>query len=164
MSGGFAKLLDLIIKAWDALKPYATVYAWGHGTLMRWGRFQRVLKPGFYWKWPIAEKTISVLTAISTMRGAAQTIGNRTFKWTIKYQVVDVQAYVCNIFEEENFLRDVVAGQVAEHISQGDKWENMLQRLRTEAAEGGFKILKLRLIDDTSEALALRMLSSHEEH
>ena len=164
MISGFAKLLDLIIKAWDSLKPYATVYAWGHGAIMRYGRFQRLLKPGFHCKWPIAEKKINVITAITTMRGPTQTVQGRTFRWTIKYQCVDVEAYIVNIYEEENFLRDVCTGQVAEYVAHpNDKWENMVQRLKAEAAEGGFKVLKIRLADDTT-GLAFRMFGDDHDH
>jgi len=161
VSGGLEKLLNLIIKAWDSFKPYATVYAWEGAVIMRWGRFQRLLKPGYHWKWPMAEKAIRTVVAISTMRGPVQTVSGRTFRWTVKYQVVDVEAFVCNIYEEENFLRDVCCGQVAEYASSEDGWENMMKRLRAEAAEGGFRIIKMRLADDAN-ARPFRLFGDHE--
>ena len=162
MISGFAKLLDLITGAWDSLKPYAAVYAWEKGGLTRWGRYHKTLGPGFYFKWPCAEKTHKVITAVSTMRGPTQTVGARSFRWTAKYQVTDVELYTVAIYEEENFLRDVCTGQVAEClVNEADKWENMMQRLRTEASEGGFRILKMRLVDDT-KVRALRLFGDGE--
>ncbi len=163
MVSGLAKLLDLITGAWELLKPYAAVYAWEKGALTRWGRYHRTLEPGYHFKWPIAEKVHKVQTAISTMRGATQTIGKRTVRWTVKFQVVDVLAFSVAIFVEVNFLRDVVAGQIAEHLQGLVTWPNMMEQLREETAEGGFRILKMRLIDDTTEAMALRLLTSSVE-
>jgi regulator of protease activity HflC (stomatin/prohibitin superfamily) len=163
MISGLAKIVDLLARAWDVLKPYAAVYAWERGACIRFGRYHSTLSPGYYFKWPIAERVRNVSTAMTTMRGPTQSIGGRTFKWTCKYRVTDPEAFTVNIFDEVNFLRDVLTGHVADYVRDATAdWANMLARLKREAAEGGFTILKLRLVDDTT-GFSFRMFGDDGE-
>jgi regulator of protease activity HflC (stomatin/prohibitin superfamily) len=158
MASGLLKLIEIIQQIWENLKPYAAVMAWEHGSVLRWGRVHRELSPGYYFKWPIAEKMIVVLTALTSMRGPVQTIGDKHFRWTMKYRVVNTEAYVANIVNETDFLRDITTAQVAGYMGNPDRdsWENLVRRLRSEADEGGFEIVKLRLVDDV-KGRALRL-------
>jgi regulator of protease activity HflC (stomatin/prohibitin superfamily) len=168
MISGLAKIVDLLARAWDVLKPYAAVYAWERGARLRFGRYHSTLSPGYYFKWPVAERVKNVSTAMTTMRGPTQSIGGNTFKWSCKYRVSNPEAFTVDVFEEDNFLRDVLTGHVADYMRDNLKdttesaWHNMIARLKREAAEGGFDILKLRLVDDTT-GFSFRMFGDDGE-
>lgn len=163
METGLAKLIEAIKEVWLHMKFYAAVYPWEHGALVRKGKYIKALKPGYYLKRPFHDLVISTATAVQTMRGPTQSIGERHFKWTCKYSVSDVKKYTCDIVNETQYLRDVLTAHVADFAREEDAprtreqaeywerdqaWERMMKRLRAEASEGGFKIHKLRLVDD----------------
>ena len=163
METGLAKLIEAIKEIWKHLKPYAAVYSWEHGALVRRGKYRKSLGPGYYFKWPIIDLVVSTATAVQTMRGPTQSIGDRHFKWTCKYFIADLEKYTCDITDETQYLRDVLTAHVADFAREEDTpqarvgnwdrdkaWELMLKRLRTEAGEGGFKIIKLRIVDDAN--------------
>lgn len=163
MSGGLLKLVELIQAAWNMLKPYAAIYPWEKGARLRLGKYHSTLPPGYYLKWPIFEKVNSVITAATTMRGPTQTVKNVTFRWTVKYKVTDCESWTTDIYEETSFLRDVCTAHVADYFHNGaNKWDNMIRRLRAEAEEGGFEILRLRIVDE-SNGLAFRMFGDNKE-
>ncbi len=148
MMGGLARLIDLIVAFWIILKPYCAVKAWEGSVILRFGRPNRVLGPGYYWKIPIAEISVVQTTALQSARGPVQTIGNKHFRWSVKYRLADIEKYVCDIADEVHFLRDIVTANVAQlMMDEEDTWQKMMKRLRDEASEGGFKIEKLRLVD-----------------
>lgn len=150
---GLSKIVDAIRSAWEMLKPYAAIYPYEEGVVQRYGHYTKTLEPGYYFKWPIAEKVDSVNVALTTMRGNTQTINERTVKWTAKFRVIDSRAYICDILEEASYLRDCISANVADYLRErGDhdkSWPNMMRRLRSEVEEGGFEIVRLRLVDDT---------------
>jgi hypothetical protein len=161
METGLAKLIELLQQVWMHLKPYAAIYSWQHGALMRRGVFRRALSPGYYSKWPIVDMVIPIDTAVQTMRGPTQTIGGTHFKWTAKYHIEDVEKYTCDIVDEVNYLRDVLTAHAAAFILEvntSGAWDNMMKRMRAEAAEGGFKVHKFRMVD-TTDGLSFRMFS-----
>jgi hypothetical protein len=163
---GLSKLLDVIKQAWDMLKPYAAVYPWENGVLLRRGSFLKILEEGYYFKWPCLDKVVTVDIALTTMRGENCTIGERTVKWTAKYRVVDAEAFVIDIYEEKNYLRDCIQAHVAQYMSQGEEpneWSNMMRRMRDEVKEGGFDVVKLRLIDDARLTFTHRQFSDAGE-
>ena len=161
METGLAKLIEAIKEVWQHLKPYAAVYSWEHGALMRKGKFKQSLAPGYYWKRPFHDLVVSTPTAVQTMRGPTQSIGDRHFKWTCKYAIEELEKYTTNIVDETNYLRDILTAHVADFVRDPDMdhdkvWNLMMKRLRDEASEGGFKIHKVRIVDD-SEGFSFRM-------
>ena len=148
MTGGLLKLIEILQEVWGSIKPYCVVKAWEKGVILRKGRFHKILDPGYYYKHPILDSCIVQSVVLQSMRGPVQTIEKLHFRWTLKYRITDVKKYVCEISDEENFLRDIVTSNVAaRYLDDADNWYKMMRRLRVEAAEGGFEIEKLRLVD-----------------
>ncbi len=163
MSGGLLKLIELLQAVWGNLKPYCAVREYQGGVVLRFGRMNRVLLPGYYWKWPIAEICIVMENVLQSARGPVQTLGRRSLRWSAKYRLTDIEKYVCNICDEVDFFRDIVSANVAACIMDDeDTWPKMMKRLREEAAEGGFKIEKLRLVDNT-DGLSVRLFGDQPD-
>lgn len=151
MTGGLLKLIEILQQAWDALKPYFAVKEWEGGVVLRYGRFHRVVEPGYYFKLPIFELAVIHTVVLQSARGPVQTIDKLSLRFSLKYRIEDVEKYVCVIADETNFLRDIVTANVAaQYLDSEDTWAKMMRRLRDEAEEGGFEIVKLRLVDNTT--------------
>jgi regulator of protease activity HflC (stomatin/prohibitin superfamily) len=156
------KIVDLFLEAWDYCKCWVVVMHWQNGGMMRFGRFHRYLSPGYHWKIPFFEKGEVYDTAITTIRLPAQSIGDRTLRGVIKYYIKDVKPYICDLYAEENYLRDATMGCIshAMRISTahtGSTDESILESVRKEVNQYGFKILRVTLVEDI-KAQAFRIL------
>lgn len=63
-NGGVVALIALVVFFLWALK---IIREWDRGVVLRWGRFDRVLKPGLRFVWPLWEKLIVLDTRVVTM-------------------------------------------------------------------------------------------------
>ncbi|MHC4701337.1 MAG: SPFH domain-containing protein [Planctomycetota bacterium] len=145
------KIVDLFLEAWEYIKFWAVVLEYQNGGMMRFGRFHRYLKPGYHWKIPFFEIAEIYNTAVTTIRLPAQTIGGRTVRGTLKYYIKDIKPYITDIYAEENYLRDAAMSCVAHgmQIATGTQ-ETILEAIRKEVNQYGFKILRITLVDDMS--------------
>lgn len=157
------KLIDLLLEAKDYLKPWAAVRAWENGVILRYGRANRVLEAGYYWKWPFAEKLIRVETAIATIQLPPQTVGTDTVRGVVKYRIRDAKAYVTEILGDAAFLRDITMRHVKRWIVRRDVHEPLLaekiqRSAREEARTYGFEIVTFDFVEiSTMRAYRLMM-------
>lgn len=143
------KIVDLFLEAWEYLKCWAVTMQWQNGIMMRFGRYNRYLPPGYHWKWPFFEKAEIYDTVTTTLRLPAQTVANRTVRGTLKYYIKDVHPYVCDIYAEENYLRDAAMSCIANAMESGDYSSDIiLETIRKEVNQYGFKILRISMVDD----------------
>ena len=163
MNGGTSKILEVLGKVYDYVKPYVVVFPWETGAKITCGKFHSALPPGYHFKWPIFDYVENITTAVTTLRGPVQTIGNRSVRYTCKYQVVDVEAFTVNIYDELSFLKDILTSHTADFVSRNPPdWRNFMRRTKWEASDGGFEIHKIRLVDDTSSTVSLRLFGDEE--
>jgi hypothetical protein len=155
------KLIDLMIEAFEYVKPWVVVLAYQTGGMLRFGRFRKELKPGYYFKWPFFEYGEVHDTAITTFRLPPQTLGKRTVRGTLKYRIDDIKPFIVDIFSEENLLRDATMAHINLGLREGRE-DLILERLRREVTQYGFKIYKLTLVEDT-EAPTFRIILDQQE-
>ncbi|MHC4301734.1 MAG: SPFH domain-containing protein [Planctomycetota bacterium] len=156
------KIVDLFLEGWEYIKCWGVVMEWQSGCIMRFGRFHRYAGPGYWWKIPLFEKLECYDTAATTLRLPAQTIKGRTVRGFIKYYIKDIKPYVCDLYAEENYLRDTTMGCISESMKVTDSddlpsQEAIIENVRKEVNQYGFKILRVVLVDDT-EAGAYRVM------
>ncbi len=160
--GAIEKLIDILIEAFEYVKPWAVVLEWQTGVMLRCGRYRRILRPGYYWKMPFFEYAEIHDTAITTFRLHAQSYMGRTVRGTLKYRIHNIKPFVCDIFSEENLLRDTSMAHIKRGMVEGISEEEILDRIRKEVTPYGFKIFRLTLIEDV-EARSYRVLLDQKE-
>jgi regulator of protease activity HflC (stomatin/prohibitin superfamily) len=156
----FDKLLDLIVSGWHRLCPLEIIEAYNHGVVLRFGRYDRTLAPGLYWKWPLAEDVVSVLACVTTMPLAPQTLTTKdgvsvVVAAVVKYQIVKPDVYVTDIWDAKDVLADVAMGAVRRAVCEVAWTElqeqppegRILKLVRDQVNQYGFKIHAVTFTD-----------------
>jgi regulator of protease activity HflC (stomatin/prohibitin superfamily) len=156
----FDKIFDWIDKGWDYIRPFHCPFAWEKSAVLRFGRFNREIGPGYNWKWPLIETVQDVTTCETTMRLDAQTLTTKdgigvVVKAMVKYEITQVEAYVTRVFDAKDVLGDVAMGAV-QRVVTGTDYETLmadpptkkiLDIVRREVSEYGFKVHRVTFAD-----------------
>lgn len=156
----FEKLIELVVQFWSVVAPCVVVSDWERAAVLRWGRFNRSLEPGYHWKWPVCEMAIEVNTCITTLRLPPQTLTTKddvsvVVAAIIKYQIADVRPYVTEIWDQHDVLADVTMGAIRnavldinyDELIDGAPEEKVLTAVRKEVNRYGFKVHKVTFTD-----------------
>lgn len=149
----FDKIFEWVGHGWDFIKPFAVVNEWQTGSILRFGKYARTIKPGFHWKIPFAEVAYDFDTAITTVHLPTQPLTTDddvqvSIRAIIKYEIVDVQPYLIEIMDQHDVLLDITMGAIQKYIAKS-KYDDLVHKLpeaeiatavRREVHRYGFKI------------------------
>lgn len=167
----FEKLLDLIFQAGSGLLPFRVVPVAKMAAVLRLGKFHRTCAPGFHWKLPFIEEFMVESTAITTVRLDPQTLTtiddvSIVVASIIKYQIVDVEKYVTQCWDQVDVVRDVTMGAIRKQVC-ADRYDTtlaeeqerrILSAVRDEVNRFGFKIHKITFTD-LAKVKTLRLMT-----
>lgn len=167
----FDRILEWIDRGWQWLKPFHVIDVFEKGAVLRLGRFSRALEPGLHWKWPLVEQVVEFTTAIQTMRLLSQTIDTKDRRQVVattivKYEIVSVEKFITQIFDQKDVLGDVTMGAVRDAVAEltyeeliaSPPSKPILDAVRKECNQYGFKIHRVTFID-LSRTRSLRLIS-----
>src|SRR5574341_556499 len=100
----FDRILDWIDRGWGLIKPFFIVEAWEGGIVLRFGKYNRTVAPGFHWKIPLCEKPYEATTCETTWRSPAQPLTTKddisvTIMTVVRYQIENVKPYLIVIHD-----------------------------------------------------------------
>lgn len=119
----FEKLIELAQWAFEALIPFIILMPYQEGVLIRLGRFERVLGPGFHWCLPLHLDTVlhddvkprtERLTGLSTTTTDNKSIG---FDAVVTYSISDVRKALLEIHNLKDAVADTCAGVIGTELS-----------------------------------------------
>lgn len=118
----FERLIDLVVAGWNRLCPVEVIEAYNVGVVLRLGVYHRTLAPGWHWKWPFIEDVVSVLSCVTTLPLAPQTLTTKdnvgvVVAAVIKYRIEKPEPYVTDIWDQKDVLADVAMGAVRKAVS-----------------------------------------------
>lgn len=164
------KIIELITAWWEWFTPCVVIDAYQGAVVLRWGVYHRSWGPGLHWKWPIAEVPLTETTCLTTMRMAPQTLVTKddasvVVAAIVKYQIVDMEPYATQIFDQRDVLADVTMGAIRaavgectyEELRASPPERKVLELVRSEVNRFGFKIHKVTFTD-LGRVLSLRLL------
>lgn len=119
----FDRILDWIDRGWGLLKPFFIVEAWEGGIVLRFGKYNRTVGPGFHWKIPLCEKPYEATTCETTWRSPAQPLTTKddisvTVMTVVRYQVTDVKPYLIDIHDQDDVLADRTMGLIRRLVAK----------------------------------------------
>lgn len=149
----FEKLIDLVVQLWNRISPAQIIKVYETGAVLRFGKYNRTAEPGLCWKWPVVEDVVEVNSVITTLRLPPQSLTTKdgygvVIEAIVKYQVVNVQAYVTQIWDQHDVLADVTMGSIHRAVKE-HSWQELLEQspeqrvlqfVRNEVNRFGFKI------------------------
>lgn len=154
----FDRILDIIVKIWADILPFEVVKVYEAGAVLRFGKFHRKVGPGLAWKIPFAEDIITANTVLTTLRLIPQTLTTAdnhsvVIGAIIKYKIADVEAYVTQIWDQNDVLADVTMGAIGDVVSKSN-WADMLRDrldvidvVRRQVNQYGFRIHNITFTD-----------------
>ena len=124
------RLFDIIVAIWSALLPFKVVRPWEQGCLLRLGKFQRVLEPGFHWILPFHIDEVwddAVVPRTHTFEGATTTKDGKAIGYTVvvTFQIADIEKATLKVHEVKDAINDTCMGIVGVALSDAT-WEDVL--------------------------------------
>lgn len=170
MTAMLEKILDIIILGWDYVKPYVVLDEFEGGGVLRLGRYNRTLGPGFHWKWPCFERVWEVTTCETTLRLEPQTLTSKDGRAVVvggivKYEIKNVKPFICDIWDQKDVLADVAMGAIQEVVTDTEyetlvatpPRKKVLDAIRSEVNQYGFKVNRFTFTD-LAATMSLRLI------
>ena len=168
----FDKLFELIASFFDYLKFWWIVEQYNKGVLLRFGKFVRIIEPGFHWKRPFSDIVLEHTIVPTTMRLYHQSLHTKDDKpmvvqAVIKYQVSDVETLLMKVFDPVDAIGDMTQA-IIKNIVMERTWEEcrnpeldniITKKARVEAKRWGIEIIQVTLVD-INKAPSFRMISN----
>jgi len=116
-----AQLLELIKSLGSYALPFVVIDAWQAAVVLRFGRYERSLGPGFYWKLPFIQTVIAHSVAVTTTSLSAQSVEDPdgkiyTAECVVRWKIEDIKPYACEIWDGENVIIDSAKSAIAKTI------------------------------------------------
>lgn len=168
----FDRLIDLFIQLKETLLPWTIIHAYEGGVVLRFGKYNRTVAPGFHWKWPLIEHDLTAKTCVTTMELRPQTLTTKdnhgvVVSAIVKYQIKDVKPFLLDIWDSTDVLKDVTMGAIKGAVNE-HTWEQLvelpveqavLEAVRKEVNRYGFKIEKVTFVD-MGKVRSLRLMQT----
>jgi membrane protease subunit HflK len=125
--GGNTILLIVVLATmlWVALDSWNSVDAKNVGVVLRFGKFDRVMHPGFNLKWPAPIERVTIVE--TTSRQTADDVRMLTrdenivqVNFTVQYQVADAQKYLFSAANPEETVKQAAESAVRQVIGASD--------------------------------------------
>ena len=117
----FDWLREIVAALHEHLVPFIIVYQYENVGVYRFGKYHRTLTPGFHWRWPLIETYLGEHTTLTTLALEPQTITTKdditvVVTGIVRYQITDVEPFLCEISNQHDVLRDTSMGSVLKAV------------------------------------------------
>lgn len=171
------KLIDLILNAAGLFKFWVVVREYERGVVLRLGRFNREIEPGFHWVWPMSVD--EVLTdnvvprtynlgaqSLTTNDGKCVTVGG-----VVTASIRNIRKALLEVEGVDHALVDSCSTVIARFVAQST-WDQLMHGIGSEkltadcreiATDYGIKIVRVQLAD-CSVSRAIRLHTTQSYH
>ena len=126
----FEGLWAVLSKFGDWFIPWSVLREYEGGVLLRLGRFQKVVGPGFVWHWPFGiDEVLKINTAFDTMTthdAGFTTLDGVPVAATVSvgYRITDVQKFVLEVEDADSVVVDATSGTLRS-LAATRTWEQL---------------------------------------
>jgi modulator of FtsH protease HflK len=124
------RLVDLLIACARWFQFCVVVRDYEGGVCLRWGRYHRLLGPGFHWLWPfhieesllcavVLETKITQPQSLTTKDGVSMVIST-----VVTFTVSDPRTFLLGVFDAQNVIEDSTVGTVSRSVEDSD-WDEI---------------------------------------
>lgn len=159
----FDKLIELLIDFIEAFRCGIIIDEYERGVVLRFGRYQRILEPGFHFLWPFyIDKVLHDSVVPRTWNLGPQgltTADGRliTVSAIITHSIKDIRKSMLEVERVDDAVRDLCYSNIARLIMQST-WQDvcseefegrLLRACRRNAAKYGLDLTQIQLADCT---------------
>ncbi len=170
------KLIDVVVGVLHWFQFWATCGAEHAGVVTRFGLPVRDLRPGFNWKWPLVEAAakadVRVWADVLPAQSLRTTDGvTMVVRLMVSHQVVDPRTFIFKVYDANNNIQDVAAGQLgsavmvatAAEVYDGTVLKKVRRKVVNAAKAWGLEIHNVQFVD-AAEAPAVRLFGVGGPH
>jgi regulator of protease activity HflC (stomatin/prohibitin superfamily) len=156
----FDKLIEIITHWWLQLTPVIIIRDYEEAVLLRFGKFEKLLKPGIHFKIPLFDEVIEQHVVVTTLSLDAQSLytkdkQNIVVKGLIKYKIADVKTFLLEVYDAQDALSDmsqsiiknVIMSMSLEECTDMELDNTLTKKVRVEARKWGVEVQQVTLTD-----------------
>jgi regulator of protease activity HflC (stomatin/prohibitin superfamily) len=125
------RLFDFLAQVWEWLIPWAVIDQYEMGVVLRWGKFNRVINPGFRWLIPLGIESVKYETVVrQTSYLDVQSLTSLdgkpvTISAILVFTISDIRKFLLDIDEGETDLQNMCYGVIAECVETSN-WHDII--------------------------------------
>jgi regulator of protease activity HflC (stomatin/prohibitin superfamily) len=156
----FDKLIDVIVEWIKEIIPFVIVPQYEDGIILRFGKYNKTLSPGIYFKIPFFDEILTYHTVMTTLALPPQSLytidkQNVVVKGVVKYSIVDVKTFLLEVYDAQDAISDMTQGiikniiisKTLEECTHTDIDSNLTKKVRSEIKKWGVDIQQVTLTD-----------------
>jgi regulator of protease activity HflC (stomatin/prohibitin superfamily) len=156
----FDKLIEIITHWWLQLTPVIIIRDYEEAVLLRFGKFEKLLKPGIHFKIPLFDEVIEQHVVVTTLSLDAQSLytkdkQNIVVKGLIKYKIADVKTFLLEVYDAQDALSDmsqsiiknVIMSMTLEECTDIELDNTLTKKVRVESRKWGVEVQQVTLTD-----------------
>lgn len=129
----FAEVIQFIKDGWNDLKPVLFINQYENGVLLRAGKYNKVLLPGWWWKIPFVDSYHTENIMADTMDIPSvhiTTLDNKTVSigCEVEFKISDIHLAVIECNDWRTNVKDIVRGIISEHL-EDCAWEDIKKKV-----------------------------------
>lgn len=159
----FDRLIDFLENWLELLYFVHVVNCYEAGVQLRFGKFKRILEPGWRWYWPLKIDQVMVCqvvadTEVLSEQSLTTADGHSvTLRGVLTFEIEDVRKYFLDVQDRKHALEDSACGAIGARVLRS-KWEEIITpdftnavtiEVRRNAKKYGIKILEAKFQDMT---------------
>lgn len=167
------RIVDFVINFAKMFQFWVIIYAYEQGVHMRWGKYLRILMPGFHFCYPFHIDHVMVNNVVTrTVHIGAQSLTTKDGKSVvvsavITLRILDIFKAMIEVESIEHAMMDVCYGSVARHVDSNtwealhteDAFDGLTKECRRAGKRYGLEIDRVQLAD-LSICRTFRMVNS----
>lgn len=156
----FDRLIDLITNWIEQLMPFFIVRDYEEAVVLRWGKFNRVVTPGFHWRIPFVDEAMEQHVVITTLSLSPQSLytkdkQNIVVKGVIKYRIADIKTFILEVYDAQDAISDmtqsiiknIIMDKTLDECIDPEIDNTLTKKARVEAKKWGVEIQQVTLTD-----------------
>ena len=156
----FDRLIDLISEWLEKLLPFFIVRDYEEAVVLRFGKFNKVAKPGFHLRIPFVDEAIEQHVVVTTLSLPPQSLytkdkQNIVVKGVIKYRIADIQTFILEVYDAQDAISDmtqsiiknIVMDKTLDECIDSEIDNTLSKKARVEAKKWGVEIQQVTLTD-----------------
>lgn len=169
----FDKLFEILQWSAKALLPFAIIFHYERGVLLRFGHFRRALEPGLHWCLPFRIDEIiyenvkprtTHISGLSTTTKDGKSVG---FDAIVTWSIADIEKALLEVNDIHDAITDACAGEIGTRMTEetwdaicsGAAWDKLTTACRRRGKRWGINIEEVQLAG-VSLVKNIRLLTS----
>lgn len=129
----FEKLVDLIVEFMELFRVFVFVVHSDEAVILRAGKYNRTIGPGFHWIWPIVEDLIDVNVKPEPLYCDTQSLHTKdqylvNIQVGYTYRVTCPKTFLLDYEDTENIIAMLISGSVTQAVHK-TTWKDLRNEL-----------------------------------